>query len=922
MRMAESSSSSRIRRRLTPDTESDITGLMVSISIDNIPFIPPTRAQITLQQTTRRPATSMKESSGAVVVWRALLVGMCVLLLLSSAGLVFLLVQQTELAEELVRLESQMRELSESCRLQAEILPADLKEAGELKKLHRSRRHPEGDPAQSQDQKDMLMLMTYSMVPVKAFTDLCNSSRGICLTGPPGPQGLPGRPGSPGPRGAPGPEGRRGRRGLPGPPGPACPACYSSEERNTTTKERSRKDNIFMESPTTHPSEDVRDVPNVTDSEKRLKANVESEFRSFHTNYSHNTMKETTEAPVQLPTALLTSNLIESDGVFNGGGNVSDTTVESELVSPPPDYRHHTGTENETFTEALVKLLTVLLKPNMAHDDRNVSTVAEKLLHTKQEPESLTPHPAENTRNTFNVAASERLTHTEVEPVTTAESVPFHKDDHDTFNDTSSEHVTGGPIQTSAEPLPSPQGDHHLTLNNTEGENATEGPVAVLPAPPDTDHNSETSMSHGESPIKHESRDTFNAADSRKHGDTQKESDVALFHQDSQHSTINDHSTENVTQGLITLLEARLDADQHSDLHKGSRVTIQTAMNSEVRTAHPTENTEDAFKPTDSEKLLLHTQIEAGSIMFHENSSNDTKEEENATAAPVTLTTLNSSGNIIDTPMKSDSSHPFQTFDKINETIDDKWTKTECNIKRIKCSEMAAPVQSTFGAWMSDVSQPTDRRYWLTEHFSGRVLLEFRNISGFQDKKHKVIDLRMFYQGCGHVIYKKSFYFHKAGANRLVKFGLNTRTTHTLVMPNSRYHNLAYLFRNSKTYFKFAVDEIGLWVVFASDTDDNTMVAKLNTDTFSVEFLINTGYPTAKAGNAFIVCGVLYFTDNRDRRVMYAFDLKTQSPLDAGFDLRPANGILSMLSYYPSKKLLYMWDNRSLNTCKINFKHS
>lgn len=154
------------------------------------------------------------------------------------------------------------------------------------------------------------------------------------------------------------------------------------------------------------------------------------------------------------------------------------------------------------------------------------------------------------------------------------------------------------------------------------------------------------------------------------------------------------------------------------------------------------------------------------------------------------------------------------------------------------------------------------------------------------------------------------------------RFVLNTKRIKTLTMPNSRYHNLTYLFRNSKTYFKFAVDENGLWVIFASNTDDNTMVAKLNSDTFSVESIINTAYPTAKAGNAFIVCGVVYFTDDQDKRVTYAFDLKTQRPLDASFDLRTSSAILAMLSYYPNKRLIYMWDNRSVNTCKVKFKQA
>lgn len=141
-------------------------------------------------------------------------------------------------------------------------------------------------------------------------------------------------------------------------------------------------------------------------------------------------------------------------------------------------------------------------------------------------------------------------------------------------------------------------------------------------------------------------------------------------------------------------------------------------------------------------------------------------------------------------------------------------------------------------------------------------------------------------------------------------------------MPYSRYCNLTYPFENSKTYFKFAVDENGLWVIFASDVNDNTMVAKLDPDDFSVESIVDTAFPTAKAGNAFIVCGVLYVTDRTDKRVTYAFDLKTQRLVDASFNLRQANGTMAMLSYYPNRNLLYMWNNRSVSTCRVKFKHN
>lgn len=89
--------------------------------------------------------------------WKALLLGMCVLLL-GSAGWIFLLLQHSELVKELARLQSQVQELSRSCKLRDAIETGEL---GELKKLHRSRRD------QADEDQDMLMLMTYSMIPVR-----------------------------------------------------------------------------------------------------------------------------------------------------------------------------------------------------------------------------------------------------------------------------------------------------------------------------------------------------------------------------------------------------------------------------------------------------------------------------------------------------------------------------------------------------------------------------------------------------------------------------------------------------------------------------------------------------------------------------------------------------------------------------------
>ncbi|XP_034735960.1 gliomedin-like isoform X7 [Etheostoma cragini] len=788
----------------------------------------------------QQAGTNMKEKSGVFLASKVFLVGMCALLLLISAGLLFLLVRQKELTEQLVRLDAQMQVLSQSCRLQAGVLAVEPAEAAELKKLQRSRRNQEGEATQSQEEKEMLTMMTYSMVPVKALIELCNSSRRVCLTGPPGPPGLPGRTGSPGPQGVPGPQGRRrGRRGPPGekgepgpkgdpgppglkgppgprgPPGPAaspgpiCPACYSNEVRNNTIGEHIHQTNMLMESsssltdvenssstinetesPTPHPTDESKDVLNVTDSEKSRNISTDS-VSVVHPENSYNTLIDTnteyvTEAPIRLLTAPLSPD--QNSDAFNGSANIYETTLKSELVSPRPDYTDDTWIETsiETVTATSIPLLT--------------------------------------------------------------EPVSFNKDDsQDTLNNTMN--VTDGQIKLLTVTL---SGDQKSDAVNNSGT------VRDMPMTSDssnsTQKNNKLNLTSGErwtgteSPTSHQADNNRDVTDSETLLNTNMEAERS-FHQDNSQGTLNDTTRENATGAQIELLTTSLSVDM----------------------------------------------------------------ERNA---------FNNSGNVIHTPMKSVSSYPLQTNNKINVTTNKRRRKTECNFRSIKCPETAIKMQSTFGALMSESSRQDEGQYWLADHFSGRLLVELRNYSALQDSSNKNIDVKRFFQGCGHVVYKRSFYFHNAGTNKLIKFDLNTSGTKTLTMENSRYHQLTYLFPNSKTYFKFAVDENGLWVIFASNTDDNTMVGKINPDPFYMELTMNTRYPTSKAGNAFIVCGVLYFTDDKDSRVTYAFDLKRERPVDASFDLRPANGILAMLSYYPNKKLLYMWDSSSLKICKVELKQT
>ncbi|XP_035538263.1 gliomedin [Morone saxatilis] len=245
--------------------------------------------------------------------------------------------------------------------------------------------------------------------------------------------------------------------------------------------------------------------------------------------------------------------------------------------------------------------------------------------------------------------------------------------------------------------------------------------------------------------------------------------------------------------------------------------------------------------------------------------------------------------------------------------------KNECLIKSLINPRNVTKMESTFGTWMKDTARLDDERIWVAEHFSGRMVKEYKSIASYQNSSSDNVDVRKFYQGCGHTVHNGSFYYHIAGTSSIAKFHFQTKRLHTLTIDNALYHNFAYLLHNSKTYFKLAADENSLWLIFASSVDESIMVAQLDQKTFSITSYINTTYPRTKAGNAFIACGVLYVTDTKDTRVTFAFDLLKGKPVNVTFDLRSPGGVLAMLSYSPKDRHLYVWDHSYVRLYVVHF---
>ncbi|KAL7980051.1 hypothetical protein Chor_001319 [Crotalus horridus] len=203
---------------------------------------------------------------------------------LSAVGTLFLLAQWRELSAALRELQAEARQLrgppsagGPAAALRAVLAPtapADgaVPAAGRAKRSQQRRRGLAKGHLRAESE-DMLMLMTYSMVPqlkplpedvmlcmmelmnseivqiyflgagssdgdkypkkeklgafsdlvvsakVRVMLELCNSTKGVCLTGPPGIDGVPGLNGSDGAPGIPGERGEPGKRGKTGPKG-------------------------------------------------------------------------------------------------------------------------------------------------------------------------------------------------------------------------------------------------------------------------------------------------------------------------------------------------------------------------------------------------------------------------------------------------------------------------------------------------------------------------------------------------------------------------------------------------------------------------------------------------------------------------------------------------------------------------------
>ncbi|ETE73569.1 Latrophilin-2, partial [Ophiophagus hannah] len=226
------------------------------------------------------------------------------------------------------------------------------------------------------------------------------------------------------------------------------------------------------------------------------------------------------------------------------------------------------------------------------------------------------------------------------------------------------------------------------------------------------------------------------------------------------------------------------------------------------------------------------------------------------------------------------------------------------------------------GAWCKDPLQAGDRIYvmpWIP--YRTDTLTEYASWEDYVSARHTTTyRLPNRVDGTGFVVYDGAVFYNKERTRNIIKYDLRTRIkSGETVINTANYHDTSPYRWGGKTDIDLAVDENGLWVIYATESNNGRLVvSQLNPYTLRFEGTWETGYDKRSASNAFMVCGVLYVvrtvyvdddSEAAGNRVDYAFNtnMNREEPISLTFP-NPYQ-FISSIDYNPRDNQLYVWNN-------------
>lgn len=184
--------------------------------------------------------------------------------------------------------------------------------------------------------------------------------------------------------------------------------------------------------------------------------------------------------------------------------------------------------------------------------------------------------------------------------------------------------------------------------------------------------------------------------------------------------------------------------------------------------------------------------------------------------------------------------------------------------------------------------------------------------------------------GTGFVVYDGALFFNKERTRNIVKFDLRTRIkSGEAIIANANYHDTSPYRWGGKSDIDLAVDENGLWVIYATEQNNGRIVvSQLNPYTLRIEGSWETSYDKRSASNAFMICGVLYVVktvyeddDNEGtgNKIDYMYNTDKSKEMTVNIQFPNSYQYIAAVDYNPRDNLLYVWNNYHVVKYSLDF---
>lgn len=236
------------------------------------------------------------------------------------------------------------------------------------------------------------------------------------------------------------------------------------------------------------------------------------------------------------------------------------------------------------------------------------------------------------------------------------------------------------------------------------------------------------------------------------------------------------------------------------------------------------------------------------------------------------------------------------------------------------------------GAWCKDPLQAGDKIYFMPwTPYRTDTLIEYNSLEDFRNgKQMTTYKLPHRVDGTGFVAYDGAIFFNKERTRNIVKFDLRTRIkSGEAIVANANYHDTSPYRWGGKTDIDLAVDERGLWVIYATEQNNGRIVlSQLNPYTLRFEATWDTAYDKRSASDAFMVCGVLHvvrssYEENESEASKSHIDYVYHTKLGRGeyTDIPFPNNYqyITAVDYNPRDNQLYVWNHFYILRYELEF---